>query len=78
MSKNTSISLGDHFEHFVDERVKSGRYVSTSDAVRAGLRLLEHEETRLDLLRETLNKGEIQLDQGQGLDGEQVFKELIG
>lgn len=77
MAKNTSVSLGDHFENFVDERVKNGRYSSASDAVRAGLRLLEQEETRLDLLRETLAKGERQLDQGQGMDGEAAFNELM-
>jgi antitoxin ParD1/3/4 len=77
MGKNTSVSLGDHFESFVEERVKTGRYASASDAVRAGLRLLEQEESKLDLLRETLAKGESQLDQGQGLDGEEVFKEII-
>lgn len=78
MGKNTSVSLGDHFEDFVEERVKTGRYASTSDAIRAGLRLLEQEESKLDLLRETLAKGEKQLDQGQGLDGEDIFKEIIG
>jgi len=78
MGKNTSVSLGGHFENFVEERVKTGRYASTSDAVRAGLRLLEQEESKLDLLRETLAKGENELDQGQGLDGEEVFQEIIG
>ncbi len=78
MAKNTSVTLGDHFENFIDERVQSGRFASTSDAVRAGLRLLEQEETRLDLLRETLARGEAQLDQGQGIDGEQFISELIG
>lgn len=78
MARNTSITLGDHFEKFIRERVESGRFSSTSDAVRAGLRLLEQEETRLDLLRETLAKGEAQLDQGQGVDGEQFMRDLIG
>lgn len=58
MAKNTSVSLGDHFETFVDERVKAGRYASASDVVRAGLRLLEQEETRLEALRAALIKGE--------------------
>ena len=58
MAKNSSVSLGDHFETFVDERVKAGRYASASDAVRAGLRLLEQEETRLEALRAALVKGE--------------------
>ncbi|MDR4517042.1 MAG: type II toxin-antitoxin system ParD family antitoxin [Nitrosomonas sp.] len=58
MAKNTSVSLGDHFETFVDERTKAGRYASVSDAVRARLRLLEQEETRLEVLRAALVKGE--------------------
>lgn len=78
MAKNTSVSLGDHFETFVDDRVKAGRFSSASDAVRAGLRLLEQEETKLDLLRDALAKGENQLDQGRGIDGEEFINELIG
>jgi antitoxin ParD1/3/4 len=78
MAKNTSVLLGDHFENFVDDRVKNGRYASVSDAVRAALRLLEQEETKLDLLRETLARGEIQLDQGQGIEGEAFMRKLIG
>lgn len=77
MSKNTSVSLGDHFESFVDGRVKAGRYASVSDAVRAGLRLLEQEETKLDMLRQTLANGESQLDQGRGIDGETFMNDLI-
>ena len=46
--------------------------------VRAGLRLLEQEEAKLDLLRQTLAVGEAQLDQGQGIDGEKFMHELIG
>jgi antitoxin ParD1/3/4 len=58
MAKNTSISLGDHFSHFVDERVAQGRYGSVSDVVRAGLRLLEEHETKLEALRAALIAGE--------------------
>ncbi len=77
MARNTSVSLGDHFENFVDGRVKAGRYASASDAVRAGLRLLEQEEIKLDVLRQTLASGESQLDQGQGIDGESFMNDLI-
>ncbi len=77
MGKNTSVSLGDHFEGFIEERVQSGRFASASDAVRAGLRLLEQEEARLDLLRATLAKGESELDQGEGTDGEAFMKTLL-
>ena len=78
MARNTSISLGEHFTDFIDERVKAGRYASASEAVRAGMRLLEQEEAKLDLLRKTLAAGEAELDQGQGLDGETEINRLIG
>lgn len=58
MSRNTSITLGDHFADFVDESVRSGRYGSASEVIRAGLRLLEEEETRLATLRAALEEGE--------------------
>lgn len=58
MARNTSVSLGDHFVGFIDERVASGRYNSASDVIRAGLRLLEEHEARVEALREALVEGE--------------------
>ena len=58
MARNTSITLGDHFAHFVDEQVAHGRYGSTSDVVRAGLRLLEEHELEVEALRTALIEGE--------------------
>jgi len=58
MARNTSISLGNHFSDFVDERIRSGRYASASDVVRAGLRLLEEHESRLEQVRAALEAGE--------------------
>ena len=58
MARNTSVSLGDHFAGFIDERIASGRYNSASDVVRAGLRLLEEHEARVEALREALIEGE--------------------
>jgi antitoxin ParD1/3/4 len=58
MPRNTSISLGDHLTQFVDTQVASGRYGSASDVVRAGLRLLETQETELRALQEALRAGE--------------------
>jgi antitoxin ParD1/3/4 len=58
MPRNTSVSLGDHFAKFIDEKVQEGRYGSASDVVRAGLRLLEEQEARLDALRAALMEGE--------------------
>ena len=58
MSRNTSVSLGDHFTTFIDERLTSDRYSSASDVVRAGLRLLEEHEHKLDRLGASLVEGE--------------------
>ena len=58
MSKNTSFSLGEHFSAFIEGQVSRGRYGSASDVVRAGLRLLEEQEAKLEALRSALSEGE--------------------
>ncbi|MDP4228537.1 MAG: type II toxin-antitoxin system ParD family antitoxin [Bacteroidota bacterium] len=58
MGKNTSISLGSHFEDFINSSVASGKYSSASEVVRSALRLLESEEKKLKELREALIEGE--------------------
>jgi antitoxin ParD1/3/4 len=58
MARNTSFSLGDHFSEFVERKVAEGRYSSASDVVRAGLRLLEEDEAKLEALRAALIEGE--------------------
>ena len=58
MSKNTSISLGSHFENFMLRKIQTGRYNSISEVVRAGLRLLENEERKMEVLKEALELGE--------------------
>ncbi len=57
-SKTTSIALGDHFREFAERKVSEGRYGSTSEVIRAGLRLLESEEQKLEALRAALIEGE--------------------
>ncbi|MEI8194264.1 MAG: type II toxin-antitoxin system ParD family antitoxin [Flavobacteriia bacterium] len=58
MGKNTSITLGDHFENFINGEIKSGRYGSVSEVIRTALRLLESEERKLNDLRNALIDGE--------------------
>ena len=58
LARNTSVSLGDHFASFIDEQVKSGRYGSASDVIRAGLRLLEDRDAHLVALQTALIEGE--------------------
>ena len=58
MAKNTSITLGEHFDDFASQQVGDGRYASVSEVVRAGLRLLEDNENKIATLRHLLEEGE--------------------
>jgi antitoxin ParD1/3/4 len=57
MGRNTSISLGDHFENFVDNEVSIGRFKNASEVIRAGLRLLEEEENKIIALKKAIDSG---------------------
>jgi antitoxin ParD1/3/4 len=65
VARNTSISLGDHFEGFINQQVESGRYGSTSEVIRASLRLLEERERRISTLQQALIQGENSGDAGE-------------
>ena len=58
MARNTSVTLGQHFDEFVSEKITEGRFQTVSEVVRAGLRKLEQDETKLQALREKLQAGE--------------------
>jgi antitoxin ParD1/3/4 len=58
MPRNTSVTLGQHFDDFVVEKIKEGRFQSVSEVVRAGLRKLEEDEAKLNALRLKLQAGE--------------------
>jgi len=58
MPRNTSITVGEHFEQFISEQLAGGRYGSTSEVIRATLRLLEEREGKIQALRRALRDGE--------------------
>jgi antitoxin ParD1/3/4 len=57
MNRNTSISIGDYFDDFIQSRISAGRYKNASEVVRAGLRLLEEEENKIIALRAAIQEG---------------------
>ena len=65
MSRNTSISIGDYFDNFIQNRISAGRFKNASEVVRAGLRLLEAEENRIIALREAIQEG---IESGVAID----------
>lgn len=58
MAKNTSITLGEHFEGFIAQQIAEGRYASASEVVRAALRQFEDSARKLATLRRLLEEGE--------------------
>jgi antitoxin ParD1/3/4 len=63
-----NVSLTPQLEELVQQRVRSGRYSSASEVVRAALRLLEahdrEQDARIALLRSDVSAGVRQLDMG--------------
>ena len=57
MGRNTSVSLGNYFESFVDNIVSEGRFKNASEVIRAGLRLLESEENKIIILKTAIKEG---------------------
>lgn len=66
-----NVNLTEHFDDFIESGIQDGRYGNASEAVRAGLRLLERQEredqARLEWLRGTTQEAFAALDRGEGL-----------
>jgi antitoxin ParD1/3/4 len=73
--KNTSISLGNYFDQFVASQVSVGRYKNVSEVIRAGLRLLEDEETKVIALRNAIQKG-VESPRVENFNFEENLKQL--
>ncbi|MFP4600765.1 MAG: type II toxin-antitoxin system ParD family antitoxin [Persicimonas sp.] len=76
-----NVSLTPELEQFIADQVAAGRYRSASEAVRAAIRTLEDQtrerEAKLQVLRKAVEQGLVELDHGEGLDGEQVFEGIL-
>jgi antitoxin ParD1/3/4 len=58
MAKNTSVALGKEHDKFIHSQIKKGRYASASEVMRAGIRLLEEQELKVENLRKAIIRGE--------------------
>jgi len=75
MPRNTSVTLGEHFDEFVITKINEGRFQSVSEVVRAGLRKLEEDETKLNVLRARLLAGE-ESEAVENFDGDEFVSKL--
>lgn len=79
-SSSLEIRLTPDLERFLQSIVAAGLYSSASEAVQAGLRLLEGQEPVArqisEELRAKIAAGLEQANRGELLDGEAIFQEL--
>jgi antitoxin ParD1/3/4 len=75
MPRNTSVTLGEHFDKFVADKISEGRFQSVSEIVRAGLRKLEEDEAKLAALRRKLQAGE-ESPVVENFEGEDILSRL--
>ncbi|MDE7375007.1 MAG: type II toxin-antitoxin system ParD family antitoxin [Odoribacter sp.] len=73
--KTTSVALGTYFEDFIQSAIAQGRYNNASEVVRAGLRLLEEQESRIVALKTAIDEG-INSDVAVGFDPQQHLRLL--
>lgn len=76
-----NVSLTPELERYVEEKVRSGRYRSSSEVLRESLRMMqqaeEERQARLAALRGEIDRGLEELDRGLGVDGEQAFDRVL-
>ena len=68
--KTTSVALGAYFDDFIKSKIAQGRYNNASEVVRAALRLLEENESRLIELKNAINEG-VKSGRAEDFDPEQ-------
>ena len=73
--KTTSVALGTYFENFIQSTIAQGRYNNASEVVRAGLRLLEEQESKVVALKSAIDEG-VRSGIAVGFDPQQHLRTL--
>ena len=73
--KTTSVALGVYFDNFIRSKIDEGRYNNASEVIRAGLRLLEEKEYRLQELKNAMAEG-LERDIATDFNSEDYLKTL--
>jgi antitoxin ParD1/3/4 len=78
--RHMNLALKPNIEKLIDKRIKSGKYRTREDVVAAGVLSLDQQDRLLDFppgeLDQLLAAADAQIERGELLDGEQVFREL--
>lgn len=75
MARTVTVSLGPHFEEYIQAGIKSGKYNNVSEMIRAALRHLEEDEARLAAFCSAIDEGEASPDV-EGFDEEAFIAEI--
>ena len=75
----SDMSLGAHWDRFIDKQVATGRYGSAGEVIREALRALEAREAKLSMLIAHLEAGDAGMDEMpfvEDLSLERLIEEL--
>lgn len=76
-----NVSLTPELDDFVRGRVQTGRYVTSSEVVREGLRLLQQREQQADeamaIIKQKLQRASEKADRNEWVDGDAFFEQLL-
>ena len=75
MARTVTVTLGPHYEEFIQANIAGGRYNNVSEVVRAGLRRLEEDEARLAAFCSAIDEGDASPDVVD-FDQESFIREL--
>ena len=63
-------------EKFIEVQVNSGKFATFEEVINRALKLLEYEQW-VKKIREKIDVGVVELDRGEGLDGEMVIMDIL-